>query len=119
MRQVEVPDHEIRHEPAVCCGCGADVHDAPTVEVERRQVFDVPPVPIEVTEHQLISRACVCGTVTKADAPAGVNAPVQYGSRLAGIGVYLFHGQFLSKSRTVQALCDLFGVVVAAATLVG
>jgi hypothetical protein len=47
-----------------------------------------------------------------------VNAPVQYGSRLAGIGVYLFHGQFLSKSRTVAALADLFGVVVAAATLV-
>jgi transposase len=117
LRQVEVPDHEIRHEPGVCCGCGAGLHDAPRVGTERRQVFDLPPVRIEVTEHQLISRACVCGTVTKADAPAGVNAPVQYGSRLAGIGVYLFHGQFLSKSRTVQALSDLFGVVVAAATL--
>ena len=44
---------------------------------------------------------------------------MQYGSRLAGIGVYLFHGQFLSTSRTVAALSDLFGVVVAAATLVG
>jgi transposase len=119
LRQVEVPDHELRHEPGVCGGCGAGLHDAPAVGVERRQVFDLPPVRIEVTEHQLISRACVCGTITKADAPAGVNAPVQYGSRLAGIGVYLFHGQFLSKSRTVQALSDLFGVVVAAATLVG
>lgn len=118
LRQVEVPDHEIPHEPVACCGCGAGLHDAPQVGVERRQVFDLPPVRIEVTEHQLISRACSCGTVTKADAPAGVSAPVQYGSRLAGIGVYLFHGQFLSKSRTVQALADLFGVVVAAATLV-
>ena len=118
LRQVEVPDHEIRHEPGVCCGCGAGLHDAPVVGVERRQVFDLPPVRIEVTEHQLISRICTCGSVTKADAPAGVNAPVQYGSRLAGIGVYLFHGQFLSTSRTVQALSDLFGVVVAAATLV-
>jgi transposase len=118
LRQVEVPDHEIRYDPAVCCGCGAGLTDAPVVGVERRQVFDLPPVRIEVTEHQLISRACACGTLTKADAPAGVNAPVQYGSRLAGIGVYLFHGQFLSKSRTVQALSDLFGVVVAAATLV-
>jgi transposase len=118
LRQVEVPDHEIRHEPGVCCGCGAGLHDARLVGVEHRQVFDLPPARIEVTEHQLISRACVCGAVTKAAAPAGVNAPVQYGSRLAGIGVYLFHGQFLSKSRTVQALSDLFGVVVAAATLV-
>jgi transposase len=118
LRQVEVPNREIRHEPGVCGGCGAGLHDAPVAGTERRQVFDLPPVRIEVTEHQMISRACGCGAVTKADAPAGVNAPVQYGSRLAGIGVYLFHGQFLSKSRTVQALSDLFGVVVAAATLV-
>jgi transposase len=118
LRQVDVPDREITHEPGTCCGCGADLHDADVVGVERRQVFDLPPVRIEVTEHRLVSRACSCGTVTKAPAPEGVNAPVRYGSRLAGIGVYLFHGQFLSKSRTVQALSDLFGVVVAAATLV-
>lgn len=119
LRQVEVADHEVLHEPAACCGCGAGLRDAPLVGVERRQVFDLPPVRVEVTEHQLISRVCSCGTVTRAGAPAGVAAPVQYGPRLAGIGVYLFHGQFLSKSRTVQALADLFGVVVAAATLVG
>jgi transposase len=118
LRQVEVPDHEIPHEPVACCGCGAGLHDAPRVGVERRQVFDLPPLGLEVTEHQLVSRACSCGAVTKAQAPAGVGAPVQYGPRLAGVGVYLFHGQFLSKSRTVQALCDLFGVAVAAATLV-
>jgi transposase len=118
LRQVDVPDWEITHEPGTCCGCGADLHDAAVVGVERRQVFDLPPVRIEVTEHRLVAKACSCGTVTKAPAPDGVNAPVQYGSRLAGIGVYLFHGQFLSKSRTVAALSDLFGVVIAAATLV-
>ena len=117
LRQVDAPDHEITHEPPACCGCGAGLADAAVVGVERRQVFDLPPVRIEVTEHRLVAKACSCGTVTKAPAPDGVNAPVQYGSRLAGIGVYLFHGQFLSKSRTVQALADLFGVVVAAATL--
>jgi transposase len=118
LRQVEVADREITHEPGGCCRCGAALAGAPLAGVERRQVFDLPPLRLEVTEHRLISRACSCGTVTKADAPAAVNAPVQYGSRLAGIGVYLFHGQFLSKSRTVQALADLFGVAVAAATLV-
>jgi transposase len=118
LRQVDVPHREITHEPETCRGCGADLGDAAVVGVERRQVFDLPPVRIEVTEHRLVAKACSCGTVTKAPAPDGVNAPVQYRSRLAGIGVYLFHGQFLSKSRTVQALSDLFGVVVAAATLV-
>jgi transposase len=118
LRQVEVPDHRVIHEPGTCRGCGADLHGASVVGVERRQVFDLPPVRLEVTEHRLVAKACACGTVSKAAAPDGAGAPVQYGSRLAGIGVYLFHGQFLSKSRTVAALSDLFGAVVAAATLV-
>jgi transposase len=119
LRQVEDPDHEVTHEPAGCCGCGAGLQGAELAAVERRQVFDLPPLRLEVTEHRLVSRACPCGTVTKAAAPAGVTAAVQYGSRLAGIGVYLLHGQFLSTSRTVAALADLFGVVVAAGSLVG
>jgi transposase len=118
LRQVDVPDHEITHAPRTCCGCGEELHDASVVGMERRKVFDLPPVRLEVTEHRLVAKACSCGTVTKAPAPDGVNAPVQYGSRLAGIGVYLFHGQFLSKSRAVATLSDLFGVVVVAATLV-
>lgn len=119
LRQVEVPDHEVTHEPGACGGCGAGLEGAGLAGVERRQVFDLPPLQVEVTEHRLVSRRCGCGTVTKAEAPAGVNAPVQYGSRLAGIGVYLLHGQFLSTSRTVAALTDLFGMVVAAGSLVG
>lgn len=119
LRQVEVPDHEVTHEPGVCCGCGAGLGDAQVAGVERRQVFDLPPMQVEVTEHRLVARLCSCGTVTKAAAPPGVQAPVQYGPRLAGIGVYLLHGQFLSTSRTVAALVDLFGVVVAAGTVVG
>ena len=119
LRQVEVPDHEVTHELGVCCGYGAGLGDAQVAGVERRQVFDLPPIHVEVTEHRLVARRCSCGTVTKAVAPAGVDAPVQYGPRLAGIGVYLLHGQFLSTSRTVQALADLFGVVVAAGTVVG
>ena len=42
-----------------------------------------------------------------------------YGPRLAGIGVYLLHGQFLSVSRTAAALKDLFGAPVAAGTVAG
>jgi transposase len=71
--------------------------------VERRQVFDLPPVKLEVTEHQLIERQCGCGHRTKAAAPQGAEAPVQYGPRVAAVIVYLYVGQFLSKKRTAQA----------------
>jgi transposase len=115
---VDVPNHELTYEPVVCCGCGAGLAGAAVVGCERRQVFDLPPLRLEVTEHRLISPACSCGVITKTQASAGVTAPVQYGSRLGGVGVYLFHGQFLSKSRTCQALADLFGATIAASTLV-
>ncbi len=114
---VEVPDRRIAHEPDQCAGCAAGLAGAPVVGVERRQVFDLPVVRLEVTEHQMVTRRCDCGTVTKGRAPAGVNAPVAYGPRIAGAGVYLFHGQFLSKARTAAALGDLFGADVAAGTV--
>jgi transposase len=114
---VENPDRQLTHEPEACCGCGAGLADAPVVGVEQRQVFDLPVIRLEVTQHDLVARECSCGVVTKASAPVGVNAPVQYGPRIAGAGVYLFHGQFLSKGRTASALGDLFGADVAAGTV--
>jgi transposase len=117
LEPVEVPDRRVPHEPDECAGCGAGLAGVPAVGVECRQVFDLPVVRLEVTEHQLVARRCGCGTVTRGQAPAGVNAPVQYGPRVAGVGVYLFHGQFLSKARTAAALGDLFGAGVAPATV--
>lgn len=114
---VEKADHRFGYEPDACAGCGAGLAGAPVVGVEHRQVFDLPAIALEVTQHDLFARRCPCGTVTKARPPAGVNAPVQYGPRLAATGVYLFHGQFLSKGRTVAALGDLFGAHVAAGTV--
>jgi transposase len=114
---VDNPKHKRRYEPSSCKGCGADLVDAPEVGVVRRQVFDLPPIAIEVTEHQLVSRRCDCGIVTCADAPAGVTAPTQYGPRVVGIAVYLHAGQFLPKARTAQALTDLFGTPISQGTI--
>jgi transposase len=109
MQLSDDPDWVVRHEPARCCGCAARLAGAPEQGVIRRQVTELPEVRAEVTEHQMIGRRCGCGTVTWADAPDGVNAPVQYGPRAAAIGVYLWHGQFLSRDRACAAMTDLFG----------
>ena len=106
-----------RHEPGPCAGCGASLADAPEVGMERRQVFDLPPITVRVTEHQLIARRCGCGTTTCGTAPDGVTAPVQYGPRISAIILYLYVGQFLSKKRTAQALAELFGTPVSEGTV--
>jgi transposase len=83
----------------------------------RRQVFDLPPLTVRVSEHQLITRRCGCGTMTCGTAAEGVTAPVQYGPRITAIILYLDVGQFLSKERTAQALAELFGTPVCEGTV--
>ena len=114
---VAEPNERKRHEPGPCTGCGANLAGAAEVGMERRQVFDLPPMTVQVTEHQLITRRCSCGAATSGTAPEGVSAPVQYGPRITAIILYLYVGQFLSKKRTAQALADLFGTPVADATV--
>jgi len=111
------PDKRRRHEPGPCSGCGAGLAGAPEVGMERRQVFDLPPMRVQVTEHQLIARRCSCGVTTCGPAPDGVTAPVQYGPQVTAIILYLYVGQFLSKKRTAQALAELFGTPVSDGTV--
>jgi transposase len=99
---VEDPNERTRHEPGPCGGCGANLADALEVGMERRQGFDLPPMTVRVTEHQLIARRCACGATTCGTAPEGVTAPVQYGPRITAVILYLYVGQFLSKKRTAH-----------------
>jgi transposase len=117
LAQVAAPDEIVVHEPVACGGCGRGVQDAPRVGVERRQVFDLPPITVRVTEHQLIARRCVCGTTTCGTAGQAAVAPVQYGPRITAIILYLHVGQFLSKKRTAQALAEPFGTPASEGTV--
>jgi len=62
---------------------------APVVSTEARQVFELPEIALRVIEHALEHRRCGCGTVTMADAPAGVRAPAQYGPGVRAFATYL------------------------------
>ena len=112
------PDHVLRHAPSACRNCGAGLEGARETGVERRQVTEIPLVKAEVTEHQMIEMECpCCGDRTKADAPQGAGAPVQYGPRVAALGTYLWHGQFLSRDRACAALAEMFGCAPSAGAL--
>lgn len=117
LAQVERPDEVVRHEPVACAGCGSGLAGAAEAGLERRQVFDIPPICVRVIEHRLIKRRCGCGAVTCGQAPDGVEAPVQYGPRITAIIVYLYIGQFLSKARTAEALAELFGTPLSGGTV--
>jgi transposase len=117
MQLSDHPDKVVRHRPKACGGCGRSLGKGEVTGAERRQVIDVPPVKAQVTEHQMLTVRCRCGCETKAPAPEGAPAPVQYGPRLMGTGLYLWHGQFLSRDRACQALSELFGCAPAPGAL--
>ena len=117
LRQVEIPDEVVVHEPPSCAVCGGDLGGAPHVDTTRTQIFDIPPIKLHVVEHQMVARRCGCGHVTRAPAPDHAGAPVQYGPVAQAIMIYLFHGQFLSRGRTADALSEVFNAPVSAATV--
>jgi transposase len=119
LMQVAQSDHEVVHEPGCCADCGRSLAGRPITGIERRQQFDLPPLRVEVTEHRLVERECLCGRRARGSAPDGVESPVQYGPRIAAVVVYLYVGQFLSKERTAQALSELFGTPLSAGTVAG
>src|ERR1700675_3027866 len=119
LRQVTDPDAVVDHYPSACATCGAGLDAQTSVGHGARQVFDLPePQPLVVIEHRAHDCQCAaCGTTTRGSFPDGVNAPVQYGTRIRSFVVYLLHHQLLPEDRLVELMADLFGMKLAAATI--
>lgn len=114
----ESPDEVIMH-PVTCCEhCQADLQAVPAVQIERRQVVDVPAPRLLVQEHHAERKLCpACQQISAAPFPAGVEAPVQYGMRLGATAVYLVHQQLLPWARACEVLSDLVGAEISEGTL--
>jgi transposase len=119
LRRTPTPDATVDHFPPACAGCGAALSEATATGHSARQVFDLPePQPLLVTEHRAHRCRCpACGVHTRAAFPAGVTAPVQYGTRIAAVVVYLLHYQLLPEKRLAELMADLFGVHLVTATI--
>jgi transposase len=117
LAQVAEPDEVIWHVPGRCGGCGADLADAPVSGVEARQVFDLPPLRVGVTEHRAQQRRCACGTTTAAGFPDHVRAAACYGPGVRALVCYLCVHQHLPVDRAAQLLADVLGATVATGTL--
>ncbi len=118
LRLVEDPDEVAVHRPAHCRVCGEDLAGVPVVWQERRQVVDIPPIQVRVIEHRVETKCCPgCGVETSGAFPAAVTAPVQYGPRVATLGVYLNQEQLLPLERTCAVLDEVCGCPISEGTL--
>jgi transposase len=99
--------YDLKPATCRCCGEGLSGED---LQPYRHQVAEIPPVKVEVTEYRLHAITCsTCGTVTRAQLPAGVPQG-GFGPRFQAMVSILSGRYHLSKRETVGILDDFFAV---------
>jgi transposase len=111
LKMVSEPEQVVVHRPAQCAQCGHNLADVAAVHDERRQVFDLPPLQMVVTEHRAEAVVCPhCQMRNRAAFPAEVAKAVQYGPQVKALSVYLHQHHLLPFARMTQVLSDLLGI---------
>jgi transposase len=117
LQMVSHPTYIVTHKLTRCAWCGNDLSTSPSEGYERRQVFDIPAIVCEVTEHQAEKKRCSCGYLNTASFPDSVSAPVQYGINLQCLLIILSAYEYVSYDRLSELIEHLTGYRVNEATV--
>jgi len=119
LKQVATPDKVIVHLPLRCRVCGACLQEVePRRADAKRQVFDLPRLRLEVTEHQIGVKKCpCCDTDTRSEFPSGVGNLASYGGEIKALAVLLHKEQLLPSRRTCEVLEAVFRQPMSEGTL--
>lgn len=114
----EQVDEVVIHPVVQCQGCGEDLKDVAVESWGLRQVHDLPPLRLIVSEHQAQEKRCpCCGVLNQSSFPPDVNSVVQYGGGIKGLIVYLMVGQLLPSMRVCDGLQEVVGCELSEGTL--
>jgi transposase len=118
LKRVKHPDRVVPHPVVRCSGCGASLRQQRVESYESRQVFDLPPIRVQVTEHRVEVKCCpVCSARCVGEFPAEAKQAVQYGPQIRSIAIYLKDHALIPFQRNMQLMEDLFGVHLSCGTL--
>jgi hypothetical protein len=89
LEQVSCPDPIVTHALHECPDCGESLSGKAVERAIKRQVFDLPLIQVEVTEHRVEMKYCDnCERQVQSHFPHGVKGPVQYGNKVRSWIVY-------------------------------
>jgi transposase len=110
LAMVATPDAVVVHPLTACAYCQHDLSEVAVAGIVKRQVFDIPPIQLYVTEHQAEIKHCpVCCHKRRAAFPNGIQAPTQYGPNVLAHAVYLHSYHLLPLARIREWFQDCVG----------
>ena len=106
--KIKNPDKIILHDITQCASCQSQLPKEG--EIKSRQLFDLPKIKMEVTEHQTITKVCRnCGNKNKSNFPKALVQQAQYGNNIKAFAVYLQNYQMVPFKRCSELINDLTG----------
>ncbi len=118
LKIVAIPDKLEVLLPTECNCCNKSLKNIDSLKFEKRQLFDLPDIKMQVTEYQAHSIECnKCHTVNKAEFPANISATTQYGDNLKSFVSYLNAYQMLPYERISETIQDLTSHKISTGTI--
>jgi transposase len=120
LEPVADPDSVVLHSLTQCPHCQASLTEVAPLHHQARQLFDLPEIRLQVSEHRAEVKECpACGAAAVAAFPPRLTQSAQYGETIKALAVYLMNYQLLPYRRTRELLSDLLGQPLAEGTLAG
>jgi transposase len=113
----QTPNAFVVLQSNTCSACGNNITALTPSAIESRQVIDIPAIVPIITEYQSFSKICSCGHCNKAVFPLGVEAPVQYGSMVESMVVYLHTRQYMPFNRIKEYFATVFQIPFSEGTI--
>jgi transposase len=120
LKMVSNPTNTVSIGAEVCNGCGQDLTMVEGQVLRKAQLFDIPPIDINVIEYHQIEKCCPCCQMTNKGAlPKELGtAATAYGENLQRLIVYLNVRQFVPVHRLKELIQTVYGLHISTGYIV-